>query len=85
MSCLRGMVSGIPEQNLSLIYRQERDDALATIGRVEALANTWSDPGVRTQELAEVRSADGDDSLARALGIGRAYADALRSALEEPT
>ena len=57
----------------------------ATIERVRALAVSWETATPRLAELAETRSAAGDDSLTRALAIGRSYAVGLRAALEDPS
>jgi len=57
------------------------DERDATIERVRTLAATWADGGERLNALAAIRSAEGDDSLTRALAVGRAYAAALTVAL----
>lgn len=62
----------------------QRDKALAALKRVDALAATWADGGARLGERAAIRSAESYDP-GRALGIGRAYSDALRAALKDPT
>lgn len=54
----------------------------AALAAVKALADTWEDAPPRLAELAKLRSAEGDDSLTRALAIGRAYATALRAKIE---
>ena len=66
-------------------YLRQRDALAATVARVETLADGWNEAPPRLADLATTRSADGDDSLTRALAIGRAYATALRAALSEPT
>jgi hypothetical protein len=64
-----------------VVAEAERDALAATVARIEALANSWNEAPPRLTDLAVTRSADGDDSLTRALAIGRAYATALRTAL----
>lgn len=53
-----------------------------TLERVRALADSWETAPPRLTELAKTMSAGGDDSLSRALAVGRAYATALRAALD---
>jgi len=64
--------------------QHQHEKAQAALKRVDALAATWADGGARLNELAAIRSAEGDDSLSRALAIGHAYSDALRAALVDP-
>jgi len=64
---LRGAVHEIKQRN-------------ASIERAHLLIDSWQNPEL--DEVAEVRSANGDNTLAIALSIRRALADKLRHELE---
>lgn len=63
----------------------EQAELRTIIEGVRALCESWENTAPHLSNLAATMSAGGDDSLAHALSVGRAYGKVLRSAIDAPT